>query len=577
MDYLFRKQFSFPFENGIRGIVRSFGTKGKIVLACFVILFVGSSLSMAKAVSEAFTVSVPAYGGTLREGVIGLPQFINPVLSVSGPSQDLTSLIYSGLTKKTPEGTFVPDLAESYTVSSDFKTYTFILRDGVTFHDGKPVTADDVIFTLSRATDPALKSPKRANWEGVTVQKINQQTIQFSLKQPYPFFLENATMGILPKHIWSGVSNEEFTFSNYNRNPIGSGPYKISNISTNSGGIPLSYNLSAFKEHAGGPAFISHITMKFYSNEDDLLTAYEAGDVDSLNSISPEAAARLGTNGARVERITLPRIFGVFFNTTKNPALKEKEVRQALSDSLNKQTLIDTILHGFGEQASGPLPKEFGGDNTEIKTGTTSPLSKATQTLESHGWKKNEKGVSIKKINKESVTLSLSLSTSDVPELKAMAEAIAKSWRELGAEVDLKVFEMGDLNQNVIRPRNYEALLFGQVINHDTDLFAFWHSSERADPGLNISLYTNGTVDKLLEEARTLLDPDERLIDYKKVETEIKKDVPAVFIYSPEFLYVLPPDVQGIKRPAINDSKDRFIGIEQWYIETDGVWKLFAQ
>ena len=541
----------------------------------FAIIFVASGLTLVYKVSLAFTVEVPAPGGTLREGVIGLPQFINPLLAVTGAGQDLTQLIYSGLVKKNPDGSYSPDLA-TYTISPDYKTYTFVLRDNVFFHDGKPVTADDIEFTLTKAVDPAIKSPKRINWEGVTIQKINDTTIQFTLKQPYAFFLENATLGILPKHIWNSVSDDEFTFSNFNRNPIGSGPYRVEKVRTNSGGIPLSYELDAFPKYSS-PAFISHISMYFFSNEEQMLHAYRAGDIDAMNSISTTRAAELEKEGVVVEKTVLPRIFGVFFNTNKNPALLEKEVRQALAAAIPKQRLIDDVLHGYGEAIDSPLPFSFEEkDHISIATSSDNQALEGALILEKRGWKKNATGIFEKTINKSTVTLNVTLTTSDVPELRDMAGRIRDAWTALGANVDLKIFETGDLNQNVIRPRNYEALLFGEVINRDTDLYAFWHSSERNDPGLNIALYTNSKVDKLLEDARVLPEESDRIAKYKLVEQEIQADMPAVFIYSPEFVYVVPKNLNGLELQNIRDAKDRFVGISSWYQETDNVWNIFA-
>jgi peptide/nickel transport system substrate-binding protein len=573
-----RRQFALPFSSAIQRVFSSFKIQTKIVFAILAAVFILNGLTLLYNVSHAFTVAIPAPGGTLREGVIGLPQFINPLLAVSGPSQDLTELVYSGLIKKTPEGTYVPDLA-TYTVSPDYKIYTFVINDDAVFHDGKPVTANDVEFTLTKAVDPAIKSPKRVNWEGIEVTKINDKTIQFTLKQPYPFFLENATLGILPKHIWSAVTNEEFTFSEYNRNPVGSGPYKIASLNKNSGGIPQSYDLKAFKNYQGGTPYISKISMYFYSNEDQLMHAFQKGDIDSMNSISTTNALTLAQDGAQIEKSVLPRVFGVFFNTNKNPALLEKEVRQALSLALDKNELISTVLHGYGSPIEGPLPLTIktlssASQSTTPNLGTS--IEQATKLLESKGWTKNENNIYQKLINKTPVTLSFTLSTSDVPELRDMAGRLRNTWQTLGAEVELKIFETSDLNQNVIRPRNYEALFFGEVINRDTDLYAFWHSSERNDPGLNIALYTNSKVDKLLEDARSLPTLGERTQKYTEFETEINNDVPAIFVYSPEFVYVIPKNLKGISLENIRDPKDRFTSIETWYRETDNVWKIFA-
>ncbi|MFA6273443.1 MAG: hypothetical protein WC673_03075 [Candidatus Paceibacterota bacterium] len=136
-------------------------------------------------------------------------------------------------------------------------------------------------------------------------------------------------------------------------------------------------------------------------------------------------------------------------------------------------------------------------------------------------------------------------------------------------------FEPGELNQTVIRPRKYDALLFGEIIGRDPDLFAFWHSSQRNDPGLNVALYANIKADKFLEEARTIADQGARLEKLVAFSEEIKKDIPAIFLYSPDFMYVLPEKIKGFAFGRLTIPSDRFANINQWYVETDKVWGFF--
>lgn len=173
--------------------------------------------------------------------------------------------------------------------------------------------------------------------------------------------------------------------------------------------------------------------------------------------------------------------------------------------------------------------------------------------------------------------LSFSLATSDVPELKAAAQIIVQEWKSIGADVDLKIFETGDLNQNVIRPRKYDTLFFGEIVGRELDLFAFWHSSQRNDPGLNIALYANITADKLLEDARTIADYSKRLTKYEEFEQEIAKDIPAIFVYSPDFIYVVPENINGLELGSVTTPSERFLNVHQWYIETDSVWSFFTK
>ena len=523
---LTRKIFPISKRESIQQNIKTFSPSEKMLFFVFVIIFTGSAIMILSNISKAFLMEVPAHGGSITEGIVGSPRFINPLLSNSDTDRDLTILIYSGLMKATPSGELVHDLAESHTISEDGLVYDFILKDNISFHDKVPVTADDIVFTTQKAQDASLKSPKRASWDGVTIEKINDKHIRFTLKQPYAPFLENTTLGILPKHIWGQIDAEQFSFSRFNNDPIGTGPYKIKKIKYNSAGTPEFYELKSFNDYAIGEPFISKIKILFYSSETALLAGYKDGDIESINSISPNKLSELADTGVNIERSPLPRIFAVFFNQNQASVFANIEVRKALNVALDKNDIVNNVLSGYGTSIYGPIPP--GLLNTGATNSNNDKLNKqerinlAKEILENNGWVFDEEtNVWEKKTKKESSQLRFSLSTSDTPELKATAEIIAQGWRDIGAIVDLKIFEAGDLNQNVIRPRKYDALLFGEIISRELDLFAFWHSSQRNDPGLNIALYANITADKLLEDARKATDRSVMIEKYREFEDEI--------------------------------------------------------
>ncbi len=544
----------------------------------FTLLILISVIALYR-VSTSFMVTVPKHGGSLTEGIIGSPRFLNPILATGDSNYDLTALIYSGLLKAGPDGSLIPDLAERYTISPDGLMYTFTLKPNSYFHDGTPVTAEDVLFTIERAQDPILKSPRRANWEGVTAEKIDDKTLRITLKQAYAPFLENATLGIMPKHIWQNVTIDEFPFSTANVEPIGSGPYRVKNVKRGNTGAPVSYTLESFDRYILGEPFIKTLIIKFYANESDLFNALIHRDIESTGGISPEKATALEKN-RRLEKTPLPRVFGVFFNQNEAPLFVDKEVRRALDMAVDKKLIIETVLKGFGTTLEKPIPQNILSDETKISTEETTPeekIKKAKVLLENAGWKYNEAlALYEKKSGKKVIPLTFSLSTSNAPELRATAETLKAMWEKMGAKVELKIFEPGDLNQNVIRPRKFDALLFGEIVGRDLDLFAFWHSSQRSDPGLNIALYTNLKADKALEQARTLSDEKERLEKIKIFESEVEKDHPAIFLYAPDFIYVLPEKVKGFRLSDMTVPGDRFANVEEWYTETEQVWKIFS-
>ena len=235
---LLLRRFNIPKERAVKRTLRSFTMAEKTVFYFCAALFLFSGFILIWKASDAFMVEVPIQGGTLSEGVVGNPRFINPVLALSEADKNLSSLIYSGLIRLTPDGSVENDLAESLAISENRLIYTVAVKPGARFHDGTAVTADDVIFTIQKIVDPGIKSPKRGNWDAVSVEKVDERTVAFKLKKPYAPFIYNLTTGILPKNIWKNVSDDEFSFSQFNTLPIGSGPYEVERVERNSGGIP---------------------------------------------------------------------------------------------------------------------------------------------------------------------------------------------------------------------------------------------------------------------------------------------------------------------------------------------------
>ncbi len=559
------------------GIARSFSITEKALFLVALIIFAGGALSLLGKVSDSFSVNVPRHGGSLVEGIAGTPRFVNPLLAVSDADRDLTQLVYSGLLKAKPEGGYVPDLAESYTVSPDGLTYAFTIRADAKFSDGTPVTADDVKFTVLKAQDPALKSPRRVNWEGVTVEKTGTRTLDFKLRQPYAPFIGNLTLGILPSHLWQTLTADQIPFSSLNTNAVGSGPYVISSVSRSSDGIPTQFTLKSNPGYSLGEPYISTLIVKSYASEAALVSALRSGAVESASNLSPSSAS-----GLDVETAPLTRVFGVFFNQSQNEILAHKEVRKALDMVIDRQSLISTVLQGYGTAASEPLPPVVAGSSastTALQASTT--LAEAAKLLAKAGWKKNpDTGVyetRPKAKGSATTTLSLSLSTANIPELVLAAKKIEEGWKAFGAQVDVRVFEPSDLNQSVIRPRKYDALLFGLVTGKGSDLYPFWHSSQRNDPGLNIALYTNQKADKALERMRVATSTQAAAAEYAKVKAEIAADTPAIFLWSPDFIYAVPAKLHGVQLGSVTTSSDRFLGVEKWYVDTDHVWTMFVK
>jgi peptide/nickel transport system substrate-binding protein len=484
--------------------------------------------------------------------------------------------------RKNTDGTVTPDLAEKYTKSKDGLTYVFTLKNKIYFQNGEPVTADDVIFTVNEAKDPVIKSPHEIDWSGVVATKIDDKTIEFTLKQPYASFLQNATLGIMPASLWN---NSPIELNNANINPIGSGPYMIKNINKESSGVIDSYELIPFKKFILGEPYIQDFSLHFYSNEDDLISALENGTVDQISSITPLNADILKERNYQIESSALPRVFGLFFNQNQNILFTDKVITKSIDQAIDKDSIVQNVLFGYGKVIDDPIPPSIM-DYQKIEASNNLSRDQILQNVQNNltkdGWIKGSDGFLQKIIigknkKKTTTTLEFSISTGNAPELAKTADLIKQNLALVGMKVDVKTFEVGNLNQSVIRPRNYDALLFGEIINHESDLFAFWHSSQRKDPGLNVAMYTNANVDKILEDASTTVDEQQRIKEYAQFENYIEQDMPAVFLYSPNFIYVVSPKVKGLSIDNITSPSDRFSNVYSWYTETENVWKIFSK
>lgn len=526
-----------------------------------------------------YTKAAPDFGGEFSEGVVGTPKKINPLLSQNNDvDRDLSALIYAGLMKYGPDGKLVPDLAESYQISNDGLVYTFKLRDNLFWHDGKPLTAEDVVFTVLVAQNQDYDSFQRINWQGAEVAKFDDKTVVFKIKNKYAQFLNNTTLGILPKHIWENVKPNNFGLADTNLKPIGAGPFKFSKIKKDSKGNIISFELKAFKKYHKGQPYISKITFKFYPTEDELINAYNNSNINNISSINPLKLNYVRFLGQlNIERVRMPRYFTIFFNQTQSKALSDKNVRLALNYATDKKQIIEKLLNGNGAEVYSPmLPGII--DVTDNVPKYEFNKEKAIKLLDDAGWKYSEQEKvrikeSVKSKKETEITkLEIDLTTSNWPELVSAANQVKNQWEEIGARVNIKVLSLPELQQS-IKDKGYQSLLFGEVLGLDPDPFSFWHSSQKRDSGLNLALYDNKDADKLLDDSRQTLNRTARLLKYEEFQKLVVNDTPVVFLYSPHYLYGKSFQIKGDGNQIIATPADRFGNVSHWYIATKREFK----
>lgn len=566
-----RKPSYFPSKEQFYYLPSVLSPKERYMLTALALIALGAFMATPISIYRHGTTAVAATGGSWTEGMVGTPQHINPLLlQANDVDSDLANLLYAGLLRYDSQGNLVPELAESYTISDDGLQYTFKLKDGLRWHDGQSLTVDDVVFTIITAQNSDYASTQRINWQGVDVSKNGDRTVVFKLKNRYAQFINNTTIGILPKHIWENVKGSNFALSDNNLKPIGAGPYQFSKIKRDASGTIKSLELIAFEKYAGNSPYIDKITFTFYDSEQASINGYNNGDVNGLSFISAEKLDTLHGGQFQVQHLHLPRYFAVFLNQNRSKALSDKQVRLALNYATDKQAMVNNVLKGNGTMVNSPLlPGIINVPDDVVKY--SFDVEKAKSLLDSAGWKPGSDRIRSKDIKTngktETVPLEIEITTSSWPELLAVANTIKSQWERIGARVTIKSLSVPEVQQ-AIKERDYTALLFGEVLGLDPDPFSFWHSSQKHDPGLNLALYDSKDADKFLEDARQTLDPAARKAKYDQLQKIIVGDAPVVFLYSPDYLYIQPKNIKGNQAQIIAVPANRFDTVQEWYIDT---------
>lgn len=573
-----------PLKSKIKKAFIALSVFEKVAFSILLFIAIFTGFKLLYSGYSSISTEVPAQGGIVTEATTDYSRFINPVLARSDVDKDLVVMIYSGLLKPDSNNVLINDLADSIVKSDDGLTYTVKLKNNLKFQDGNPLTVDDVIFTIQKIKDPAIKSPIAPNWTGVDVRKIDDNSIQFILPEAYEPFVQNLTVGILPSHLWASSSADSFDINPLNRKPIGSGPYKVSTVKESNPGVVSEYTMVPFENYVSGKALISRYVFDMYKDEDSAVKAVIDGKADVVSGISIDLFRK--NKNALVKNSTLytpllPRIYALFFNQSNAPVLLNPEVRSALNQSIDSADLLKTVREGFGKSTDSPIPGVMLSDDANSTSTMTkeSRIALAQKTLTDKGWTKGTDGIFQKQttLNKKTTTsrLSLSISTSNSPELKAIADYVAGVWKSLGIEVNVQIYESSDLADKVVRPRKYDVLLFGQVVGRDWDLYPFWHSSQQKDLGLNLAMYANKKVDAALEKLRSSSLDQDKKDAVATITKEIQSDMSAIFLYSPEYLFLMSPSIHGVNVSSIDAGNERLYGVNQWYTETKRILNAF--
>lgn len=509
----------------------------------------------------------PRSGGSVSEGVIGTFPSLNPLFPQNNATAAANRLIFSGLVQNDSSGKIAADLAEGWQTDESGRVYTFHLRKDIKWHDGEPLTAKDVVYTFTTAANSNTTSPLADNWRGITVSAPDEQTVVFNLPVAYTPFLESLTTGILPAHILANTEPAQLRKVDFNQHPVGTGPFAFHDFSFNHDEVRLEAN----PDYYGGKPLLESFTLKAYADKGALEQAYITGQVTMAGGLSSSDVADIRTiDGTKVLELPIAEQGFVFFNTER-PALQNKQLRQGITQATDTADIAQQLRNGF-QPGFGPLmPQQLGYSPAQTQLGFNP--AQAAASLDAAGWKVGPDGQ--RQQNNEPLHFEIVTQKDDV--YPAVAASLKTQWAKLGIQLEIKLVSLEELQQNYLRQRNYDLLLSGIAQGADPDVYAYWHSTQVNDPGLNLSKYKSTTADQALEAGRTRIDPKLRAAKYEAFQAAWRDDAPAISIFRPVYFYSMRMANLGITNRFLSGPVDRFYNVQQWSINTQPVLKRTAK
>ena len=514
-------------------------------------------------------INAGASGGIYSEGVIGDISSFNPLFASSDNEKAVSSLIYSGLYSSGGPGKLNPQLAESYKISDDAKTYTVKLRDNVKWSDGEEFNAEDVVYTLGLMKHASVGSSLRSSWQNIAVAKIDNLTVNFTLSSPYTYFPYALTFGILPEHILKDINPADIrAYAADNKaNIVGTGPFLYRSTESASGNRVI-LHFERNDQYFRVAAKLKYVNIYTYPTSTDLLAGYGSREVNAASGVKvSDAKSALNVAGASVVQPTTSDGTFVLFNN--NEITSEKSVREALRLATNRDKLARVSIAREGDVEGLNVPESL---DTPIQPGLFSRVDElkqpsfdikaAAEKLDQAGWTLDSEG----QRQKDGELMTINMVTVRGAEYEPVAQALASDWRGLGIKVDLTVADPGVIQQNYIVTRSYDVLVYQIHLGSDPDMLAYWGSSQATARGLNFSNYSSPLADLSLTRGRSEMNTERRQARYVDFVKQWLNDAPAVALYQPKYYYVKNQAIDTLTSEKLTDSSDRFNDISDWTV-----------
>lgn len=540
--------------------VRRFALAWLVLVA----LLIGVSALQMLAYQRHLTQTGPVEGGTFAEGVTGPLEIINPLFAMTSAEHSASKLIFSGLLSYDETNHLRGELASNWRVENEGRRYVVDLREGIQWHDGQPVTADDVVFTVERIKNPLTRSALYRSWTSVTVKKLSDTSVAFELPAPNTPFPHALTFGLLPKHLLNDIKPEALREADFNRTPIGTGPFMFSRlqiIDPSEDRVVLYAN--ANKQFVRGVPKLGRFQLHVFKDSESIRQAFVTKEINAAADLTSGDIKQIQDRGMSAKVLDVSIYDGMYsLFRMDGPILQDSSVREALRTGLDRRKILDD-LHGNGRSLEGPLlPEQVPSLATKKQPGYN--RERAEQLLDAAGWRL-ENG----KRSKGGIELGLTVVAPQIGDYPAVLESVAKQWRALGVTVDTQLVSPETISQNVLLPRAYDVLIYELVLGADPDVYAYWHSSQ-ADPRLrNLSNYRSTIADEALASALTRPETGLRNLKYETFVDAWLRDIPAIALYKPTLHYVTTESSRTLpERSAVVDSNGRYDNVELWTVET---------
>ena len=497
---------------------------------------------------------------------------LNPVLDFyNAADRDVDHLIFSGMLRIDDRGLPQAGLATSWGISRDGTIYNFSLNPNAVWHDGEPITSDDVIYTIQMmiSDDSPIPSDIREFWKQIEVIRLDDKTVQFKLPEPYAPFLDYLTFGLLPSHLLGDLTMAELIDNPFNLQPVGSGPYRFDHMLTTDGQI-TGVVLSAFKDYLPRGAFIDQIAIRYYADAPAAYSAYQAGEIAGIGDVTLDILPEvLKEEDLSIYTTRLPVMSMILMNLDNDQVkfFQDVNVRKALMQGLNRQGMIDTLQGGQAILADGPILPGTWAYYDGIEHYSYDP-NQAISLLREAGYTIPAAGGETR-TSEDGTALSIELLFPDDREHVVLANAVKRDWATLGVQVTLTPLAYDQLVSEHLDNRNYQAALVDLNLSQtpDPDPYPFWHQTQISS-GQNYSKWDDRQASEYLEQARITTDLAERTRLYNNFQVRWSQELPALPLFYPVYTYAVSSDVHGVSIGPILEPADRFNHVTNWYLVT---------